>query len=243
MFRVTPLASPALHFGQRVCALAGCPRLQRALPAALAAVLIALGTLLSATAAAERIEVRGAELQLLDSSGEGGIILDAQFDFDLPPLLVDAVNRGIALYFVVEFELYRSRWYWFDRKVATAARTWRLTYSPLTRQYRLTTGTLAQPFDSLPEAMNVLKRAVSRIPAWPNTRSFGKPETFLATWHMASSGFETTIRIASGDWATAASVTEPTIFSFVLTRSSRLMSPVRGTPAVITTTSEPAVGS
>ena len=51
------------------------------------------------------------------------------------------------------------------------------------------------------------------------------------------------MRDASGDWATAASVTEPTIFSFVLTRSSRLMSPVRGTPAVITTTSEPAVGS
>ena len=39
------------------------------------------------------------------------------------------------------------------------------------------------------------------------------------------------------------SVTEPTIFSFVATRSSRLMSPVRGTPAVITTTSEPAVSS
>ena len=32
----------------------------------------------------------------------------------------------------------------------------------------------------------------------PNTRSFGQPETFFATWHIASSGFETTIRIASG---------------------------------------------
>ena len=42
---------------------------------------------------------------------------------------------------------------------------------------------------------------VSRIPALPNTRSFGKPETLLATWHIASSGFETTIRIASGDCA------------------------------------------
>jgi hypothetical protein len=58
---------------------------------------------------------------------------------------------------------------------------------------------------------------------------------------MASSGFETTIRIASGDWPITDCVTEPTIFSFVATRSSRLMSPVLGTPAVITTTSEPAV--
>ena len=93
------------------------------------------------------------------------------------------------------------------------------------------------------QARKVWRRAVSRIPAWPKTRSFGKPETFLATWHIASSGFETMIRIASGDCATAASATDPTIFSFVETRSSRLMSPVRGTPAVMTTTSEPAVGS
>jgi hypothetical protein len=93
------------------------------------------------------------------------------------------------------------------------------------------------------QAMNVCRRAVSRIPAWPKTRSLGKPETFLATWHIASSGFETTIRVASGDSATAASATEPTIFSFVDTRSPPLMSPVRGTPAVMTTTSEPAVAS
>ena len=44
----------------------------------------------------------------------------------------------------------------------------------------------------------------------------GQPETFFATWHIASSGFETTIMIASGDCATTCSVTEPTIFSFVV---------------------------
>ena len=91
--------------------------------------------------------------------------------------------------------------------------------------------------------MKVRNRAVSRIPAWPKTRCFGKPDTFLATWHIASSGLETTIRVASGDCATACAVTEPTIFSLVVTRSSRLMPGLRGTPAVITTTSEPAVSS
>ena len=93
------------------------------------------------------------------------------------------------------------------------------------------------------QAMKVEKRAVSRIPAIPKTRFLGQPDTFFATWHMASRGFETTIRIASGDWAVTCWVTEPTIFSFVETRSSRLMSPVLGTPAVTTTTSEPAVMS
>ena len=92
-------------------------------------------------------------------------------------------------------------------------------------------------------AMKVEKRAVSRIPAIPKTRSLGKPDTCFATWHIASSGFETTTRTASGECAIACSVTEPTIRSFVATRSSRLIPGERGSPAVITTACEPAVSS
>ena len=33
----------------------------------------------------------------------------------------------------------------------------------------------------------------------PTTRSFGNFETAFATWHIASSGFETTTMIAFGD--------------------------------------------
>jgi hypothetical protein len=119
----------------------------------------------------------------------------------------------------------------------------------------LTTGTIWSPCppstiavtsftdEPVSHAMNVEKRPVSRIPAIPRTRSFGQPETVFATWHIASSGFETMIRIASGEAATTCSVTDPTIFSFVVTRSSRLIPGDRGSPAVITTTSEPAVSS
>ena len=49
----------------------------------------------------------------------------------------------------------------------------------------------------------------------PTTRSRGQPETLRATWHIASSGFETTMMIASGDCATTFRVTSPTIRSFV----------------------------
>ena len=97
--------------------------------------------------------------------------------------------------------------------------------------------------DCVCQAMKVEKRAVSRIPAIPKTRSRDQPETFFATWHIASSGFETTIRIASGLCAIAFCVTSLTIFSFVVTRSSRLIPGERGRPAVTTTTSEPAVSS
>lgn len=106
--------------------------------------------------AADRIVVAGAELQAAEADGD--IVLNAQFDFELPPSLEDAVNRGIALYFVVDFELYRERWYWFDRRLVAESLTYRLTYSPLTRQYRLARGALAQPFDTLAEAMATLRR-------------------------------------------------------------------------------------
>ena len=77
----------------------------------------------------------------------------------------------------------------------------------------------------------------------PNTRSFGNPAACLATWHIASSGLVTTTTIESGDCSTAARVTAPTMFSFVATRSSRLMPGERGLPEVTTTTSDPAVAS
>ena len=119
--------------------------------------LLAAGLAAGGGAAAERIAITRA---LLGPSAEadGGVVLDAQFDFELPPTLEDAVNRGIALYFVIEFEMYRERWYWFDRKAASETLSYRLTFSPLTRQYRLSRDTLALPFDSLNEALNALRR-------------------------------------------------------------------------------------
>jgi hypothetical protein len=77
----------------------------------------------------------------------------------------------------------------------------------------------------------------------PTTRCFLKRDAAFATWHIASSGFETTTRIAFGERFTASFVTADTIASLVDTRSSLLMPGDRGLPAVITTTSEPSVWS
>ena len=43
----------------------------------------------------------------------------------------------------------------------------------------------------------------------PTTRSFGKRDAVFATWHIASSGLETTTRTAFGDRLTISLVTEP----------------------------------
>ena len=108
-------------------------------------------------AADERIGVMAAALEMQEEGAARPIVLNATFEFELPQALEEAVQKGIALYFNIEFELYRKRWYWFDPKVASQKLVYRLSYSPLTRQYRLARGGLSQPFDSLEEALALIK--------------------------------------------------------------------------------------
>jgi hypothetical protein len=143
-------------FGLNACAVA-VRRRRDGFVLAAAIALAAAAVAPARPAAAQAVTVAEATLRASDDA-DGAAVLDAQFDFDLPAVLEDAVNRGIALYFVIDFELYRTRWYWFDRKLVDASLTYRLTYSPLTRQYRLARGTLAQPFETLAEALATLRR-------------------------------------------------------------------------------------
>ncbi len=111
--------------------------------------------LLAATPArADEIEVRRAELRAV----EDGLVLDADFAFELTPRLSEVVANGVPLYFRVDFELTRRRWYWFDDTAAAKRLQLRLSYHALSRQYRLSTGLLQQSFATLDEALNVLKR-------------------------------------------------------------------------------------
>lgn len=109
---------------------------------------------------AEPVSVRSAELEVRDDP-EPGLYLNAQFAFEPTPAIEDAVRRGIAVYFSIDFELVRTRWYWFSRTLASATLVYRLSYSPLTRQFRLSKdprpGALAQPFDTLDEALAALR--------------------------------------------------------------------------------------
>jgi len=120
--------------------------------------LVAAAALAAAAAAAEEIEVGATSLV---GSGEG-IVLNADFALDLTPRLEDALAQGVPLYFLVEFECYRPRWYWLDEKVGAATLTARLSFHALTRTYRLSTGTLHQSFTTLDEAL----RALGRVREW-----------------------------------------------------------------------------
>jgi hypothetical protein len=116
-------------------------------------VLLLSAALLAAPAAADTIEVLDANLESVDDT----YALNAHFDFDLSPRLEEAINKGLPLYFVIEFELTRPRWYWFDEKTMTQTQTIRISYHALTRQYRISTGRLYQGFATLGEAVSILK--------------------------------------------------------------------------------------
>lgn len=124
------------------------------------AVLTGLLLLLSVCPArADLIEVGEVRLRGADD----GLVLDADFAFELTPRLADVVANGVPIYFRVEFEMTRPRWYWFDERAASKRLQLRLSYHALSRQYRLSSGLLQQTFATLEEALNVLRR----LRNWP----------------------------------------------------------------------------
>ncbi|MDB5742070.1 MAG: putative proline rich signal peptide protein [Polaromonas sp.] len=112
--------------------------------------------------------------QLRVERADDGVYLSAIVPFDMPPVVEDALLKGISVYFVLEADLYRDRWYWTNPRVASAARTLRLAYQPLTGRWRVNIvsglitsssglrATLNQNYETMAEALS----AIQRIARW-----------------------------------------------------------------------------
>jgi len=131
--------------------------------AAVVALWLAVG--LPLCAHADGIEVRKASLTVT----EDGYVLEADFDVALTATLEEALNKGVSLYFLLEFELIRPRWYWFNDKIADTQQRYRLSYNALTRQYRIGVGNLYQNFGALADALEVMSRVRRREEIEPGT--------------------------------------------------------------------------
>lgn len=118
-----------------------------------------LAALFIATAHAEGISVDKVETRL----SEGGYQLFASYDIKLTYAAQYALERGVPLYFVGEFLLTRSRWYWLDEEIFQGGQTVKISYNVLTRQYRIARGSLFQNFVSLEDALNILSRQSSSV--------------------------------------------------------------------------------
>ena len=191
------MTSLALFLRNRFRALPG--RLRHA-RLQLVAFVVLLATLLPA--AATDIAVRNATIV----PDEDGWQIEAQFDIQFSPRLEEAVNRGVPLYFVVDFELSRPRWYWFDEKPIKVSQTYKISYTPLLRQYRLSVGNAYQNFTRFEEVTRVL----SRLRGWhvADRGAIKKDGTYQAALRMRldtaqlPKPFQLNA-IASSDWTLA----------------------------------------
>ncbi len=112
------------------------------------------------------------QLRLLREADQ--VYLDATVRFELPALVDEVLEKGIAIFFVAEAELFSERWYWTDRQVAQATRHLRLAFQPLTRRWRLNSSpvpfanarlgvSFGQNFETLGDALDAIRR-IGRLP-------------------------------------------------------------------------------
>ena len=135
----------------------------------LALVVVLLVTVLAPPVLAQTRNAAAVTQMRLEQSDDA-VYLNAAVQFELPALVEDVLDKGIAIYFVAEAEMSQERWYWTDRKVAQATRHMRLAYQPLTRRWRLNVSplplsgsasfslSLNQNFDSLADALEAVRR-------------------------------------------------------------------------------------
>ncbi len=114
--------------------------------------------------ASDGIEFIDAELH----STEDGYVLSSNFSIDLTHSLEDALMRGIPLYFKLQLEVSRPRWYWFDDVAIKTSRSLRLSYNVLTRQYRASVdGSLHRNFSRLDDMLALLRHTGRWLVAEP----------------------------------------------------------------------------
>ena len=166
--------------------------------------LLALCLLWSGTtfAVTEGIHVKSAEI----SQNGGDYYLEANFQVELTHTLEDALNKGLPLHFIVEFELIRPRWYTlylWNKPVLELQQNYRLSYNALTRQYRLSLGALHLNFDTLNDALALMGRLRPRFLADADMLDQGKVYEAAIRMRLDVSQLPKPLQInalASRDW-------------------------------------------
>ncbi len=104
------------------------------------------------------------------------LFLSGRMELSPEQVVEEALLKSVPLYFVWQADIYRERWYWADRRIASVTRTLRLAYQPLTRRWRVSLSNdagasaggaglqyaLHQNYDSLSDAL----AGVGRVTRW-----------------------------------------------------------------------------
>ncbi len=131
--------------------------LQRSASALLAASVAQSGRLAHADTSASHSGIELNRMQVLRS--DDGVLLSYDVRITLPADLEQALGKGVAVVFVAQAELFRTRWYWMDEPRGSATRRWRLAFQPLTRQWRVNFDGLSRHYTRLSDALDALRVA------------------------------------------------------------------------------------
>lgn len=122
----------------------------------------------------EGIHVKDAELVPVEDAYQ----LAADFEIVFSPEVEAALNKGVPLTFLLEFQLVSPRKYWFDDEIVTTSRRVILSYHALSRQYLINVNKHQKSFATLGEAVDEL----SHVRDWVvlEKAQIPKPEDYQA---------------------------------------------------------------
>jgi uncharacterized membrane protein SirB2 len=120
-----------------------------------AAIMIYSHTLFAVTTTTPTVSaliIKQAELLAKDEAYK----LQADFDVAFSPEIEDAINKGVPLTFLIEFQVVSPRHYWFDDEIVTLSMKVVLSYHALSRQFLINRDNHQLTFATLSEAKNEL---------------------------------------------------------------------------------------
>jgi len=131
-----------------------------------------------AFAATSSIVIKNAELQAVDETYK----LNADFDISFNEAIEEAINKGVPLDFLVEFQIVSPRKYWFDDEIITASTNYTLSYHALSRQYLVSHNGRQTTYETLSEA----KQDLMKLEDWKvlDKSAFEKGEVYKAALLM-----------------------------------------------------------
>jgi len=111
-----------------------------------------------AFSASSSIVIKNAELKLVDNT----YLLSADSELTFDESIEEAINKGVPLNFLVEFQLVSPRKYWFDKELVTTSSNFTLSYHALSRQYLVSHNGHQTSYETLSEA----KLELEQIDDW-----------------------------------------------------------------------------
>ncbi len=82
----------------------------------------------------ERFEIRHAQTSIIDDV----YVLSTELDYSLHPEAEQILQKGLAIKFIIQAELFQKRNYWRDKKIAYAQQIFFLQKNAITQKYVLT---------------------------------------------------------------------------------------------------------